>query len=104
MKRISGKNLFLSPSTFFSTSTSIVRIDGTIQATVWNTWDFASMASGLHCRLAERNQATLRMTHHSEPAIRKKYRIMAVSVHCQSREVPYKKEIIGLFQHHCSDS
>lgn len=77
--------LIPSPSILFRANRVTVRAPGSPQATAWKRRAFFSMASLPHLGTAARNQVIVSMTHHTLPAIVKKYRTMKNKVHTWER-------------------
>lgn len=77
--------LIPSPSILFRANRATVRAPGSPQATAWKRRAFFSMASLPHLGTAARNQVIVRMTHHTLPAMVKKYRTMKNRVHTWER-------------------
>lgn len=77
--------LIPSPSILFRANRATVRAPGSPQAMAWKRRAFFSMASLPHLGTAARNQVIVSMTHHTLPAMVKKYRTMKNSVHTWER-------------------
>lgn len=78
--------LIPSPSILFRAKRVTVRTPGRPQAMAWKRRAFFSMASLPHLGTAARNQVIVNMTHHTLPAMVKKYRTMKNRVHAWERK------------------